>query len=114
MNSFQRNALGYSLAQLGLPPRTINTIENRMPHVQTVEDLLQCKREDLLALPNFGDKTLEDIYTRLAEIGFLRGNIVVSGKTFKEKMIDRGVEAMEDIVGDAAARYWLLECSETT
>lgn len=113
MNEFRKSALSFSLAQLGLVQRTINAIEENMPHVQTVEDLLQCSTTDLLSIPNFGDKTLEEIYTRLAEVGFLQGNVTMTGKTARERMVDSGVEEFEDIVGDAAARFWLMECSMT-
>jgi DNA-directed RNA polymerase subunit alpha len=62
--------LEMSAAELGLSVRTINCLEER--GIRTVEDLLNCRREDLLAISNFGEKTLEDVYQALEKIGFYR------------------------------------------
>ena len=35
-------------------------------------DLLGCTREDLLAISNFGEKTLEEVYKALEGVGFYR------------------------------------------
>jgi DNA-directed RNA polymerase subunit alpha len=40
--------------------------------VFTVDDLLHCTREDLLSISNFGEKTLEEVYKALENVGFYR------------------------------------------
>ena len=62
--------LEMSTAEIGLSVRTTNCLEER--GIFTVHDLLQCKREDLLAISNFGEKTLDEVYKALEGIGFYR------------------------------------------
>ncbi len=62
--------LEMSTAEIGLSVRTTNCLEER--GVFTVNDLLHCTREDLLAIANFGEKTLEEVYKALEGIGFCR------------------------------------------
>ena len=62
--------LDLSTAEIGLSVRTTNCLEER--GIFTVEDLLYCTREDLLSISNFGEKTLEEVYKALEEIGFKR------------------------------------------
>jgi DNA-directed RNA polymerase subunit alpha len=62
--------LEMSTAEIGLSVRTTNCLEER--GIFTVSDLLQCTREDLLAISNFGEKTLEEVYKALEGIGFYR------------------------------------------
>lgn len=63
--------LALSTAEIGLLVRTTNCLEEQGIH--TVEDLLNCTPADLLAIPNFGEKTLTEVYNRLGDIGFHRG-----------------------------------------
>ncbi len=63
--------LEMSTAEIGLTVRTTNCLEER--GIFTVRDLLNCSREDLLGISNFGEKTLEEVYKALAAIGFHRG-----------------------------------------
>jgi len=65
-----REKLQMSCAEIGLAVRTTNCLEER--GVFTVDDLLNCKREDLLSISNFGEKTLEEVYKALESIGFYR------------------------------------------
>ncbi len=65
-----RDKLEMSTAEIGLAVRTTNCLEER--GVFTVQDLLQCKREDLLSISNFGEKTLEEVYKALENVGFYR------------------------------------------
>ncbi len=60
--------LKMSVAELGLPPRTVNCLEAH--GVGTVKKLLQCKREHLLSFPDFGPKTLEEVLKTLDQAGF--------------------------------------------
>lgn len=62
--------LEMSTAEIGLSVRTTNCLEER--GVFTVEDLLNCTRDDLLSISNFGEKTLEEVYRALEGIGFFR------------------------------------------
>ncbi len=62
--------LELSTAEIGLTVRTTNCLEDR--GIFTVDDLLHCTRDDLLAISNFGEKTLEEVYKALEGIGFCR------------------------------------------
>ena len=64
--------LEMSTAEIGLSVRTTNCLEER--GIFTVQDLLNCTREDLLSISNFGEKTLEEVYLALESIGFFRNN----------------------------------------
>ena len=65
-----RQRLEMSTAEIGLSVRTTNCLEER--GIFTVRDLLNCNRDDLLGISNFGEKTLEEVYKALEEIGFYR------------------------------------------
>lgn len=62
--------LEMSTAEIGLSVRTTNCLEDR--GIFTVNDLLNCTRDDLLAISNFGEKTLEEVYKALEGVGFYR------------------------------------------
>ena len=62
--------LEMSTAEIGLSVRTTNCLEEK--GIFTVEDLLHRSREDLLSISNFGEKTLEEVYKALENIGFYR------------------------------------------
>ena len=62
--------LEMSTAEIGLTVRTTNCLEDR--GIFTVKDLLNCTRDDLLSISNFGEKTLEEVYKALEGIGFFR------------------------------------------
>ena len=62
--------LEMSTAEIGLAVRTTNCLEEK--GVFTVHDLLHCTRDDLLNISNFGEKTLEEVYLALEELGFSR------------------------------------------
>lgn len=62
--------LEMSTAEIRLSVRTTNCLEER--GIFTVGDLLNCTREDLLSISNFGEKTLEEVYRALEEVGFYR------------------------------------------
>lgn len=69
-----RDKLEMSTAEIGLAVRTTNCLEER--GVFTVNDLLHCTRDDLLSISNFGEKTLEEVYRALENVGFYRPNRV--------------------------------------
>ena len=62
--------LDMSTAEIGLSVRTTNCLEER--GIFTVRDLLNCTRADLLSISNFGEKTLEEVYSALEGVGFFR------------------------------------------
>ena len=62
--------LNLSTAEIGLLVRTTNCLEEK--GIFTVRDLLHSRREDLLKIANFGEKTLEEVYASLEELGFYR------------------------------------------
>ena len=62
--------LELSLAETALAVRTVNALEEE--RIFTVQDLLSCKPERLLAIPNLGETTLETIFAVLAKMGFCR------------------------------------------
>jgi DNA-directed RNA polymerase subunit alpha len=65
-----KRRLEMSTAEIGLAVRTTNCLEER--GIFTVRDLLGATRDDLLAISNFGEKTLEEVYIALEHIGFYR------------------------------------------
>lgn len=66
----QNERLEMSTAEIGLSVRTTNCLEER--GIFTVRDLLNCTRDDLLSISNFGEKTLEEVYLALEGVGFYR------------------------------------------
>jgi DNA-directed RNA polymerase subunit alpha len=66
----QAKKLDMSTAEIGLSVRTTNCLEER--GIFTVNDLLNCTRDDLLSISNFGEKTLQEVYKALEGIGFHR------------------------------------------
>ena len=69
-NQGLKDRLEMSTAEIGLAVRTTNCLEER--GIFTVNDLLHCTRADLLSISNFGEKTLEEVYSALDQIGFSR------------------------------------------
>jgi len=65
-----REKLEMSTAEIGLSVRTTNCLEER--GIFTVRDLLSKQPKELLAISNFGEKTLEEVYRALEGIGFYR------------------------------------------
>ena len=60
--------LSLSTAEIGLSVRTTNCLEER--GIFSVQDLLHSRADDLLSISNFGEKTLEEVYDALGQIGF--------------------------------------------
>ena len=67
-----KDRLEMSTAEIGLTVRTTNCLEEK--GIFTVQDLLNCPRDDLLSISNFGEKTLEEVYKALEGIGFYRSS----------------------------------------
>jgi len=62
--------LELSLAEIDLPVRTVNCLEDE--GILTVKQLLNSRPERLLTITNFGEKTLEQVYEALEKVGFYR------------------------------------------
>ncbi|GAB4135736.1 DNA-directed RNA polymerase subunit alpha C-terminal domain-containing protein [Thermopirellula anaerolimosa] len=65
-----KRKLELSVAEIGLPVRTTNCLEDR--GIFTVAQLVASRPEDLLKIANFGEKTLEEVYLALERLGFFR------------------------------------------
>lgn len=79
LNPAQKRMLEESVHAIGLPVRTANHLEEI--EVYTVGDLLSKTSEELLAIPNFGDKTLHEVYTQLHKQGFTKAGFVPPAPT---------------------------------
>ena len=64
------NRLDLSLSEIDLVVRTVNCLEDN--GIFTVQDLLNSTPQQLLEIPNLGEKTLDTIYLALEKIGFYR------------------------------------------
>ena len=62
--------LELNTSEIGLSVRTTNCLEEQ--GIFTVEHLLHCSRDELLGISNFGEKTLEEVYFALENLGFYR------------------------------------------
>jgi len=71
-NQNLHDRLEMSTAEIGLSVRTTNCLEEK--GIFTVQDLLNCTREDLLSISNFGEKTLDEVFKALEAIGFVRSS----------------------------------------
>jgi DNA-directed RNA polymerase subunit alpha len=68
----RRQRLELPIAEVGLSVRTTNCLEET--GIFTVRDLLNSTPKRLLTISNFGEKTLEEVYQALEELGFYRPN----------------------------------------
>lgn len=66
----RRARLDLSIAEMGLSVRTTNCLEET--GILTVRDLLNATPKRLLAISNFGEKTLDEVYAALETLGFYR------------------------------------------
>ncbi|MCU0879066.1 MAG: DNA-directed RNA polymerase subunit alpha [Pirellulaceae bacterium] len=64
--------LEMSTAEIGLTVRTTNCLEER--GIFTVRDLLNSTPDQLLSIANFGEKTLDEVYSSLEKYGFYRAS----------------------------------------
>lgn len=66
----RRERLDWSIAEMELSVRTTNCLEET--GILTVRDLLNATPKTLLAISNFGEKTLEEVYEALEKLGYYR------------------------------------------
>jgi hypothetical protein len=69
LTSAQQDLLSESVSELGLPVRVVNALETHL-NIRTIQDLLSVTATQILAVPNFGKKTLNSIMGCLAKFGF--------------------------------------------
>ena len=62
--------LELSIAEMGLSVRTTNCLEET--GILSVRDLLHATPRRLLSISNFGEKTLDEVYSALEDLGFYR------------------------------------------
>ncbi len=62
--------LDLSIAEMGLSVRTTNCLEET--GIFTVRDLLNSTPRKLLGISNFGEKTLDEVYSSLEALGYYR------------------------------------------
>jgi len=63
--------LALPVTAIGLSVRICNFLNEAGVH--TVEDLLNTTKKELLEIPNFGEKTLQSVFSSLDVLGFPRG-----------------------------------------
>jgi DNA-directed RNA polymerase subunit alpha len=68
----RKERLELSVAEIDLQVRTTNCLEEK--GIFTVRDLLNSDPETLLSISNFGEKTLDEVYSALEKLGFYRPN----------------------------------------
>ncbi|TWT70170.1 DNA-directed RNA polymerase subunit alpha C-terminal domain-containing protein [Crateriforma conspicua] len=66
----RRERMDLSIAEMKLTVRTTNCLEET--GILTVRDLLNATPKRLLSISNFGEKTLEEVYGALEDLGFYR------------------------------------------
>jgi DNA-directed RNA polymerase subunit alpha len=66
------DGLELSLSEIDLIVRTVNCLEEH--GILTVRDLLNRTPQQLLEIPNFGEKTVETVYAALEKIGYYRAS----------------------------------------
>lgn len=66
------DAMKMTVAEIGLPLRTVNAIESL--GAIYVRDLLQLRRKELMAIPQIGATAIADIYGRLESYGLAPQN----------------------------------------
>lgn len=111
LSPIQLRLLEESLHELGLPVRIINALESGAG-IYTVRQLLQLSPAQILALPNFGQKTLTTIYEALERFGFHRQRSQQSAET-RSSLASADLEArrrdIRDALGGSAVDDWDAE-----
>ena len=83
----QEEKLETNLSGTNLTVRTCNMLEER--NILTVRDLLNCTAKDLITVPNFGTKTLAQVYSMLEGFGFYKGPQAQGGDMTDKKDVAR-------------------------
>lgn len=72
-----------SLGELGLSPRVVNALRSR--GIESVGQVLQMERDDLLAIRNFGPRSFGELWEKLREHNFLPEEVSVGSEAFDEE-----------------------------
>ena len=83
----QMTRLELHLSEIGLSVRTTNALEER--GIFTVLQLLSTRQENLLEIPNFGDKTLVEVFKALRNLGFYQKGLEPSQEDIDEDPSER-------------------------
>ena len=84
-----------SVEKLELSARTLNSLKRA--HINKVGEVLERERSDLLKIRNFGDKSLEELYGRLDELGFLPEEQPDEQKPLEDEGDRAGIEDLEPV-----------------
>jgi DNA-directed RNA polymerase alpha subunit len=60
--------LGESITDVGFSVRTANLLGHK--GIVVIQDLLACKKKDLMGIQNFGEKSYREVIDTLRRIGF--------------------------------------------
>jgi DNA-directed RNA polymerase alpha subunit len=100
----QQAFLDRPLADLQIPVRLINALESPDPSCQvpashTIRDLLSLRKQQLLQLPNFGEKSLDVVYEALARKGFFHKEYRVSEEANEAQRIRKRADTLARKLG---------------
>lgn len=62
------DTLDESITLIGLSVRTNNCLEEK--GIFTIRDLLNCTKDDLMGIANFGEKSYDEVMSALKAMGF--------------------------------------------
>ena len=79
--------------RLELSARTLNSLKRA--HINKVGEVLERERSDLLSIRNFGEKSLEELYGRLDELGFLPQEEPDEQEPLEDEEHTAGIEDMD-------------------
>jgi DNA-directed RNA polymerase alpha subunit len=68
-NGIEENRSISDLEQLGVSQRLINLLESN--GISKLEDLMNKKKEELISMPNFGEKQLEILFKALSNYHYI-------------------------------------------
>lgn len=77
-----RKYLDRPLTDLGLSCKVLTSLESAS--ISSINDLLQTRPEKLLAIKNFGEKALDEIYCKLSALGFTKPGYETLGRIASE------------------------------
>lgn len=101
MTPAQQRLLEEPLTSLDLDTRIKNALENPdyPPVVTTVRELLMCRPEDLLRIPNFGQKALRHVLQCLARHGFVAASLQPPLQSGPNRAQQRLEQLQRDVLG---------------
>ena len=83
------------LEQLGLSPRTLNTL--RREGINSVGELLEKTKDELLELKNFGQKSWEEVKSKLESLGLAEFSAALAeGEVTEEKKLEEMKKKLQE------------------